>query len=60
MPAINSEIGIDDVTGIDIGTDPRGWGRRAEEAKGEGGEDGEDERTHYERLMIVWRVKRVV
>ena len=31
-----------------------GRGCRAEEAKSEGGEDGEDERAHYERLMSVW------
>ena len=37
-----------------------GRGCRAEEAKGEGGEDREDERTHCERLMSVLGVKRVI
>lgn len=31
----------------------RGWGCRAEQAEGEGGEDREGERTHYEWLMSV-------
>ena len=40
--------------GNDISIDEAGhggWGCRAEDAKGEGGEGGEDERAHCERLM---------
>ena len=41
-------------TSHDIGGDShRGRGSRAEDAEGEGGEDGEAERAHYEWVMSV-------
>jgi len=43
-----------DATCQDIGGDSgRGWGGRAEEAEGEGGEDREGERAHCEWIMSV-------
>ena len=47
-------LGDLDATDCDVGGDPdRGGGCRAEEAEGEGSEDGEAERAHCEWVMSV-------